>query len=390
MSARLLLRSLRRRGAALGLALVAVATGSGVAATMLTLKTDLRAKMSREVRRFGANLLVVPAEARPGASLEEAAVRAAGGPNLAPMVVALGSLRATRPGHDADGRAASGANAAIVGIDFAAHRRLNAYWRIEGAWPTATAAAEGSPVEPPAPALAGASLAARAGLHPGDEAEVHLAGSAVPLSIRLTGLVRTGEAEDGQLFLPLVIVQQAAGLQGRVTLAALQIEGGPDAVSRAATRLAAAIPGAEARPLRPVAAAQGAILDRLDRMMLLLTVVVLALSALCLATSLMTMVLEREPEIGLMRSLGASHGDVLRMFLGEVTLLGLTGGSAGLLLGMLAAHILGPRLFGASIEPRLAVVPTVLLISLGVSWTAVLPPLRRALQIRPAAALKGE
>jgi putative ABC transport system permease protein len=104
----------------------------------------------------------------------------------------------------------------------------------------------------------------------------------------------------------------------------------------------------------------------------------------------MTMVLEREPEIGLMRSLGASHSDVMRMFLGEVTLLGLTGGVAGLLLGMLAARLLGPRLFGASIEPRLAVVPTVLLISLMVSWTAVLPPLRRALQIRPAAALKGE
>jgi putative ABC transport system permease protein len=80
----------------------------------------------------------------------------------------------------------------------------------------------------------------------------------------------------------------------------------------------------------------------------------------------------------------------MRMFLGEVTLLGLTGGVAGLLLGMLAARLLGPRLFGASIEPRLAVVPTVLLISLMVSWTAVLPPLRRALQIRPAAALKGE
>jgi hypothetical protein len=99
MSARLLLRSLRRRGAALGLALVAVATGSGVAATMLTLKTDLRAKMSREVRRFGANLLVVPAEARPGASLEEAAVRAAGGPNLAPPARATTRTGAPRRGR---------------------------------------------------------------------------------------------------------------------------------------------------------------------------------------------------------------------------------------------------------------------------------------------------
>jgi putative ABC transport system permease protein len=368
MSARFLVRSLRRRGAALGLALVAVATGSGVAATMLTLKTDLRDKMSREVRRYGANLLVTPAEVLPGASLDEAAVRAAGGPNVAPMVVALGSVRGT-----------SEVDTAIVGIDVAAHRRLNAYWRVEGAWPGGAAQA-----------LAGAALAVRAGLRPGDEASVRLAGAAAPIAVRISGLLRTGEAEESQLFLPLAVVQQAAGLGGRVTLAALQIEGGPEAVTRAAARLAAAIPGAEARPLRPIAAAQGAILDRLDRMMLLLTAVVLALSALCLATSLLTMVLEREPEIGLMRSLGASHGDVMRMFLGEVTLLGLTGGLAGLVLGMGAARLLGPRLFGAAIMPRLAVVPEVLLIALLVSWTAVLPPLRRALQIVPAAALKGE
>ena len=378
MSARLLARSLRRRGAALGLALVAVATGSGVAATMLTLKTDLRAKMSREVRRFGANLLVTPAEARPGASLDEAAVRAAGGPNVSPMVVAAGSVRRSVAGRIGDGGAGTESDTAIVGIDVAAHRRLNSYWRVEGTWPEA------------AQALAGASLAARAGLNPGDEAEVRLAGDPGPILVRISGLVRTGEAEDGQLFLPLPLVQQAAGLSGRVTLAALQIEGGPEAVTRAAARLAAAIPGGEARPLRPIAAAQGAILDRLDRMMLLLTAVVLALSALCLATSLLTMVLEREPEIGLMRSLGASHGDVMRMFLGEVTLLGLTGGGAGLVLGTAAARVLGPRLFGAAISPRFAVVPAVLLISLVVAWTAVLPPLRRALAIRPAAALKGE
>jgi putative ABC transport system permease protein len=368
MSARLLLRSLRRRGAALALALVAVATGSGVAATMLTLKTDLRDKMSREVRRFGANLLVTPADARPGASLDEAAVRKAGGPNVSPMVIAVGSVHGT-----------SDASTAIVGIDVTANRRLNSYWRVEGTWP-----------ETSTQALLGASLADRAGLKLGDEVDVRLAGRGEPVKARISGLVRTGEAEDGQVFLPLPVVQAATGLAGRVTLAALQIDGGPDAVTRAAAQLAAVIPGAEARPLRPIAAAQGAILDRLDRMMWLLTAVVLALSALCLATSLLTMVLEREPEIGLMRSLGASRGDVMRMFLGEVTLLGLTGGIAGLLLGMGAARLLGPRLFGAAISPRLAVVPAVLGIALVVSWTAVLPPLRRALRIVPAAALKGE
>src|SRR5204863_309896 len=85
-------------------------------------------------------------------------------------------------------------------------------------------------------------------------------------------------------------------------------------------------PGARPRPLRPIAAAQGAILDRLDRMIWFMTAVILALAALCLGTTLFTLVVEREGEIGLLRSLGADDADVARIVLGEATILGLLGG----------------------------------------------------------------
>ena len=48
------------------------------------------------------------------------------------------------------------------------------------------------------------------------------------------------------------------------------------------------------------------------------------------------------------------------------------------------------RLFGAAVDPRLQVIPMVLLTALLVCWVAVLVPLRRALTIQPAAALRGE
>ena len=384
MSARFLWRSFKRRGGTLLLALAALTVGAAVSATMLTIKADLRAKMSRELRRYGPNLIVTP---RAGSTLDQAAVLGAGTPGAA-LLIATGQVSRAASGTtsgDAEGDAGSGgaarfADAVIVGAEFDAIRRLNPSWRLEGAWPTAHEEA----------CLVGIALARRTGLAPGMRARVVLAGASASLAFTVSGIVSTGEAEDDQAFVPLSRLQEATGLAGRLSLAAYAMDGGPAAAEREARRLEAAIPNASARPLRPIAAAQGAILARLQRMMMLLTAVVLVLSALCLTTTMMAMVVERESEIGLMRSLGAGDGDLLRVFLGEVSLLGLAGATLGLLLGGLAARVIGTRLFGTALEMRLSVAPVVVLIALLVGWIAVIVPLRRALRIQPAAALRGE
>src|SRR6185369_12163471 len=59
-ASRFLLRSLRLRGSTFLLALLAITVGSTLTATMLGIRADLGAKMSRELRRFGPNLLLVP------------------------------------------------------------------------------------------------------------------------------------------------------------------------------------------------------------------------------------------------------------------------------------------------------------------------------------------
>jgi putative ABC transport system permease protein len=378
MSARLFGRSLGRRGATFVIALVAIAGGSAVAATMLTLKVDLRSKMTREIRRYGENLALAPGDDRAGATLDEAAVRRAIGSAGAPVLLASGEIARGEDGA---------VGAAVVGIDFAAHRRLHPSWRLDGDWPLPPAADPGAA---PVNALVGAALAQRLGIAPGDEASLRLESGGGAIRLRVAGLVRTGEAEEDQVFVPLPLLQERTGSAGRISLAALFVPGGPGEIEAAAARLERDVPGSRATILRPIAAAQGAILDRLDRMTFLMSLIILALAGLCLGTTLFTLVVEREAEIGLMRSLGAGDGDVARIVLGEVTLLGLAGGTIGLLLGALAARLVGHRLFGAPIDPRLSVVPLVLGIALVVSWIAVLVPLRRALLIRPAAALRAE
>ncbi|HEV8701546.1 MAG TPA: FtsX-like permease family protein [Candidatus Polarisedimenticolia bacterium] len=374
-SARFLLRSLNLRGAAFLLALLAVTVGATVTATVLNLKAGLKEKMSRELRAYGPNLLVVPRS--------DTAAQRAGDPasitlleeDLRAVPAILGSRTAVVPVLIAGGTAAGHA-ATLVGADFDALHRLYPGWRLE-------------PAPPAGPAcVLGVALARRAGARAGDPIEIGTgSGSA---TLRVASLLSTGEAEDEQVFVPLAFLQGLVDRPGQASFAALSIDGGAPGVGRASAAIDRALPRARARPLRAIALAEGALLDRLDRMMHLLTLVILLLSGLCLVTTLMSMVVERESEIGLARAIGAGDGEIFRMFLGEIGLLGVLGTLAGLVLGAGVTRLIGEGLFGAPIEASLSVAPVVLGMSMLICLIAVYVPLRRALAIQPAAALRGE
>ncbi len=391
VAARFLIRSLALRHSPFLLALLAVTVGATLAAAMLNLQADLRAKMSKELRRYGPNLLVTPAPGAESSTLAEQDLRRipallsgrqeARGLILSPLLIVAGkALRAEAvfdPSRPPSGD--SWTATTLVGADLSALGRLNPSWRLEGTYPGPGETA----------CLVGAGIARRLGLSaPGKRIALSLASGVESLTV--SGILSTGESEDEEVLVPLAFLQERTGLAGRVSLAALSVDGGAGAAERAGAAIEGAIPGASAKPLWQIASAQGSILSKLERMMLFLTLLVLLLCGLCVMTTLLSIVLEREREIGLMRSIGAGDGEIRKMFLAEVSLLGLLGGSVGLALGAATARFTGSRLFDAAIAPRAGVVPIVLGVSLGLCWLAVLLPLRRALAIQPAAALRGD
>ncbi len=126
-----------------------------------------------------------------------------------------------------------------------------------------------------------------------------------------------------------------------------------------------------------------------------LTAVFLGLGAVALlvggvgiANVMVISVLERRPEIGLRRALGARRVHVAVQFLGESVLLSLIGGCAGIALGATATAAYASFQNWALVVPTLAVGGAVLL-AIALGALAGLYPALRAARLAPAAALRS-
>ena len=114
-----------------------------------------------------------------------------------------------------------------------------------------------------------------------------------------------------------------------------------------------------------------------------------------IASVLVVSVVQRSREIGILRAMGISRGQILRMFLLQGGLLGLTGSLAGSALGVLALTLWqqfarnadGTPLFPLAFEPWLFVITFVLATLTGLA-SAVAPALR-ASRLDPVVAIRG-
>ncbi|MEK7329302.1 MAG: ABC transporter permease, partial [Candidatus Eisenbacteria bacterium] len=126
------------------------------------------------------------------------------------------------------------------------------------------------------------------------------------------------------------------------------------------------------------------------RLMALVTVAALVAAGLCAFGTLTDLALERRREIALMKALGATPGDVVRLFVAESLAIGALGGLGGWLLGVLFAQVIGREVFHSAVALRWDVPLIVLALAMGVAIVAGLGPIRLALAVEPAPVLKGD
>ncbi len=123
--------------------------------------------------------------------------------------------------------------------------------------------------------------------------------------------------------------------------------------------------------------------------MLATIVLILMLTALCVLATMAALAMDRRLDVGLMKALGGSMRQVLRLFLLEAGSLGLAGGIVGCAAGLVLSEWVGQRVFGANVTPRFEVIPITLILMIGVSLAGAFP-LRLLARVKPAVIFRGE
>jgi len=244
--------------------------------------------------------------------------------------------------------------------------------------------------------MIGATIADKLNLSIGDSVEITYSeqyGSTVnttSYNLTVVGIVMTDGYEDNQIFVNLQVAQALTQRPGKLHTIQVSALCNACPVETFAEEIKELIPYVEGRSVKQLVHAEMDILGKIQNMMFLVTIIALIASALGVMTTMITSVIERQKEIGLMISIGAEKKKIIALFLSEATIVGVIGGIIGYLIGLILAQIIGISVFSLSITPRFEVIPITIGISVGVALLASILPVRRAVRVEPAIVLRGE
>jgi len=419
MFPRLVYESFRRQTRRKLLAGIAITLGVAVATAMIAVATDIGDKINRELRSYGANLVVTPQEdtldveigginLKPpsdGAFLNEADLPKIRGTFWHHNIVGFSPMLPVTVPLERDG---TQRNVTLVGTYFSKQlsfgkdefttgvRITHPWWKVDGHWPDDNFTS----------VLLGERLAER--IHWRALQTITLAGR----DFHVSGVLSTGGPEDDEIVAPLAVAQQMLGKPGavrRVYVSALTKP--PDALSvrdpktmspevydrwycspyveSIAYQLQEAIPHSHAEQIRQVAQNEGTVLSRIKGLMLLVTLAALLASALAVSAAMATAIFERRVEIGLMKALGAGNLVVSAVFFAEALLLALMGGVVGFIAGSLLAHQIGRSIFASQISIQPVLFPIIMAIAVFVTFAGSAAAIRRAVKFDPVFSLRG-
>jgi putative ABC transport system permease protein len=362
MFARMLVRAaVLRRGRAAS-ALFAMIVAAAVATAMLNLYVDVQAKLQREFRNYGANVILV---GKNSASLPADA--------LAHVDATLSGRGIAAPFALVVARTADGQPVVVAGTDFDRVKQLDRWWSVS-AWPTSEKQA-----------LIG--VRALPLVAPKNQA-FDLSFQGRPLHVTPAGTVQTGAAEDSRIYISLADFISWTGVQpSTIEVAA---SGNASEVAGVMDDLARAIPSADVRPVRQIMEGEARVLGKTRATLLAAAALIILTAALCVLSTLMGWVFDRRRDFAIMKALGASERLLNGFFAAEAAALGATGALIGFLLGIGIAAWIGRANFHAPVVPRLGVLPIVLVGSMAVTLISAILPISLLRRVQPAVILRGE
>jgi putative ABC transport system permease protein len=350
-----------RRGRAAS-ALLAMIVAAAVATAMMNLYVDVQAKLRKEFRSYGANIVVV---GKDGTSLPADA--------LQKIETTFGGRGIAVPFAYVVARATNGQSVVVVGADFDRVQKLNRWWSVS-AWPSG----EGE-------GLVG--MRALPVVSP-DGKPFDLSFQGHTIHLKPSGTLQTGAAEDSRVYLPMPEFRAWSGVQ--TTTIEIAANGTAEEINGIVGRLADALPVADVRPVRQIVEGEARVLGKTRATLYAAAILIVLTAALCVLATLTGWVFDRRKDFAIMKALGASESLISGFFAAEAASLGGVGAALGFIIGIGIAAWIGRANFNAPVVPRFSVFPVVLAGSVAVALLSAIVPMSLLRRVQPAIILKGE
>ncbi len=415
MFSRLLFSAIQRRKLRIALAVLAVVMGATIASTLLTISYDINDKMGRELKSYGANILLQPSS--DGSFINESELykmktifwrhNILGYAPYLSDTVRIKDREITLSGtYFEEEIKIPGFKKTFIGARKAQEKEASfktgvktiaRWWKVEGEFPS-----QGE-------ALAGITAAETFAIKQGDIIKAEFKGEVA--TYKVSGILSTGGDEDSQIIVSLRDAQKLLGREGKVDRVVVSALTTPEPeekidiaklppedyeiwyctpyISSIMLQLEEVI-DANAKPIRQVAENEGKLLKKFEWLMLLITGIAMTSASLGVSAAMTTSIFERRKEIGLMKAIGADRAQISGLFFAEALVIGVAGGAIGILIGSVLAKLVGMWVFGVSISPSLLAALISGILSVVVALLGSMLPVKRAVEIEPSIILRGD
>jgi putative ABC transport system permease protein len=416
MWAKLIFNSFHRDRRRKIVALSAVTLATCLATFLLNWSLNLGDKVQRELRSFGANIIIVPQ----GDTLPVVSGASDAGfittdqylrfSDLSAMdsIFWKNQILAMAPVLPQQVRLQGHSELlTLIGTEFGnvtpvrSYPKLTPYLELQGRWPkTSTEIA------------LGAQLAARYGFKPGNA--ITLVHDQNGQTFTISGIVSSGGVEEKEMFAYIDAVQKLTGHPNQfkqLYVSALlsapnslyyKHERNPDALTSQETErfyctpypknvaadIVKILPGSEQRVVKQITQTEEKIVSKINWLMLLVSLAGLIASSLTMTSTTTAMILERRKELALMKAVGSTNTFLLTYLFGEILILGVVGSLLGYGIGVFLSVTLSGALFDSAFTIKWAVMPLVAAIGVLIIFCGSLWPLRQATTLNPAVALR--
>jgi len=327
---RLVVKDVIRRKKQVLFAVIGVLVGTMTVVGIFTISRAGEARMYEQLEKYGPNLTVIPAINNVDVNLGDLSLGTLSvGDNYIPEAtlpqireIADSEIRRVM-GIDDESDIATiaprlyvnskikGTSLMLVGVEPEEETIIKTWWRVS----------DGEYWEHADQALVGAMAAEILEIERGDTVSLNDTTSVTVVGI----LEETGASDDYQIFVPLRTLQEAFSKEGLISSLDIRALCNDCPVVIIADGINSQIPGVRAIAVQQIANAEMEMMARINRFMLTLAGITLAVGLFGVSNTMMRSVNERVKDIGIMRAVGASYHQLMKLFIYEAIIIGIAG-----------------------------------------------------------------